>query len=193
MIIEFEKALVEKYVPTMLPELISVKFAEEEFAFQHDKKVVEFPSALIYRSLEDNDFCPRYTYEDALNFTVGFPYQQTYTIKVFCSRQDEVLYARRKMRLFHARNPYVFFEYGGDFNFHIGLRLISTGVKSESDFYSDKGPVRTCEMKVLANLVMVDTIAVKEIREVVVRQNKEVLDKADHAQVDASDCLEHKD
>lgn len=170
MIREFEKALIETYVPYLVPQLRDIKFSSDEEAFYQDEKIVKYPSVRVYRDDAKPSFTERYELvDDETHEKVWcWPYEQPYQIAIYCEKQTEAIKIRDQFRRNQWRQAYVKFELDGE-PCHIGTRLLELTITSDRDNYNEKGAKRVVSALLWTKLVLTDREEVPEIKEVVVR------------------------
>lgn len=170
MVREFEEALIQQYVPYLVPELKDIKFSAEVEALLWDHKFKQYPSVLVNREDVESPLTEHYTFTDdaAGTDTTVFPYDQPYTITVFTEKQSEAIEFRNKLRVRYAKEAYVKYTLGGT-RVHTGLRLLSTRIASEADNYNEKGARRVVQFRFQARLVVAFDENIPIIHQVKVR------------------------
>lgn len=155
MIIEYEKSLVENYIPYLVPDVKNIKFASGDSAFYWDSKHIKYPSVLVTREDNDPTICAKYRLNNNKTQTLNWywPFEQQYTIRVLVEKQSEAIVRRNNMRVFYAKDPYVSFLLENT-PIHIGMRLLSMSVISDRDNYDEKGAKRVVSMRVQSTLVI---------------------------------------
>lgn len=170
MIVEFENALIEKYIPYLVEGLKQVIFAQDEQAFNWSEQIKKYPCVLVYREDMNDPLVTRYDVSDEKgNVVHAYPFNQVYRIRVFLEKESGMLNRRTQMRALHAKEPYVDFELATGDPVSIGLWLQGIKVESVRDNYDSKGAKRCVTMDVLAHLVMDWDEKVPEIQKVIVR------------------------
>lgn len=170
MIKEFEKALIETYVPYLVPQLRDIKFSSDEESFYQDNKILKYPSVRVFRDDSKPSFCERYELvdDDTKERVWCWPYEQPYQIAIYCEKQTEAIQIRDELRRRQWRQAYVKFELDGE-PCHIGTRLLELTITSDRDNYNEKGAKRIVNALIWTKLVLCDNETVPEIKEVVVR------------------------
>lgn len=172
--VNFEKNLVQKYIPYLVPDVRNVAFAKEEVSFYFDARFNAYPSVLIFRTeSDDKGFRVKYEYDDNASpgepMTTGnyFPHRQGYTLKVFVEKQSEMIRLRDAMRIRYQKNPYVkLLGYSLDYpEMQIGLWLTRLEVEDIRSSYDEKGAQRVISFDFEVNLVISDVEIVPEIEE----------------------------
>lgn len=175
MIVEFETALFEKYIPYLVPDLKELQFSSDENAFLREEQIKKYPCVLVNRLDSNPTLVQRYQFVDTDSSVLqAYPFNQTYVIKIYVEKEQEMLSRRIKLRELIAKEPYIDFyidkteESEGE-KISIGLWLQSIGVETLASNYDKKGAKRCITINFLTHLVMSWGEEVPIIKKVIVR------------------------
>lgn len=173
--VHFERSLVTKYSPYLIPHLKKCIFAKDEVDVYFSSKLTKFPFSLIYRTSDDDfSFRRRLQFDDNASpgktMTTGdyYPYKQSYSMKVFVEKNSEMLKLRDAMRMRYQKDPYVILhDYSEEYpSLPIGIWLTRLGLEDIRSSSSEIGARRCIGFDFEVNLVMTDLEVVPEIEDI---------------------------
>ena len=157
MIVPFEEALVNTYIPYLHPVkkvIMSTESDRPDMTYFNDK-FDSYPIAYVTRSsFSDSALCARYQYTDSDTHLTCFPFQVTYDVLFIFEKESEALQALYSIRVNHSLNPYVSFPYQENLKYNIGLRFLKGETRSERSNVDEKGAKRLVSVQFLTNLVI---------------------------------------
>jgi len=168
MIEQFEKALKDIYIPSIIPGVRDVKIvpAGGDGTIYINKNVRTFPYSVIAKPDPNYDFTVKYTDSDERGTIMCTPFKSRYEVHTYVKNQRTAIDLLQHLALQSKRNPYVVFEYGNVSDFRIGLWNPLFSQQTISSEYNDIGGIVDIAWSFYANLVLTSVISTGVIKKV---------------------------